>query len=181
MFLVNNPDVTSGGTLHYNVSDHVPVYVIRKKIKIKPAKTEFFGRTYRNYLKDILANKMQDIDWNDLLLLDNLDVFLESLYERIMKIVNDVCPFKKSKYTNSRPPWITHELMELAKDRDYFMTLARRKPTEDIVQRAKALRNEAKSAFKRAKEEFVKSRLEEHQDNPKEFWQELANVIPTGQ
>ena len=97
-----------------------------------------------------------------------------------MKIVNDVCPFKKSKYTNSRPPWITHELMELAKDRDYFMTLARRKPTEDIVQRAKALRNEAKSAFKRAKEEFVKSRLEEHQDNPKEFWQELANVIPTG-
>ena len=123
---------------------------------------------------------MQDIDWNDLLLLDNPDVIWESLYERIIRIVNDICPFKKSKYTNSRPPWITHELMELAKDRDYFMTLAKRIPTEGIVQRAKALRNEAKSAFKRAKEEFVKSGLEEHQDNPKKFWQELACVIPTG-
>ena len=58
LIFVNNPDVTSSGTLHYNVSDHVPVYVIRKKIKIKTTKTEFFGRTYRNYSKDILAQKM---------------------------------------------------------------------------------------------------------------------------
>ena len=115
-----------------------------------------------------------------MLLLANPDVIWESLYERIIKIVNDICPFKKSKYTNSRPPWITHELMELAKEWDYFMTLAKKEPTEEIVQRAKALRNEAKSAFKRVKEELVKSRLEEHQDNPKKFRQELANVIPTG-
>ena len=157
MIFVNNPDVTSGGTLYYNVSDHVPVYVIHKKIKIKPTKTEFFGRTYRNYSKDILAQKMQDIDGNDLLLLDNLDVIWESLYERIIKIVNDICPFKKSKYTNSRAPWITHELMELAKDRDYFMTLAKRKPTEEIVQRANALRNEAKSAFNSIDPNLAKS------------------------
>ena len=48
--------------------------------------------------------------------------------------------------------------MELAKDR--------------------SLQNEAKLAFKRLREEFIKSKLEEYADDPKKFWKELANVIP---
>ena len=45
----NNPELTMSGSLNYNISDHVPIYVVRKKNKIKPIKVEFFGRSYRNY------------------------------------------------------------------------------------------------------------------------------------
>ena len=181
LIITNNPELTMSGSLNYNISDHVPIYVVRKKIKIKPIKVEFFGRSYRNYSKNILADRMLEIVWNDLLLLDNPDTIWNNLYDRLLIIVNDICPFRKSKYNKSRPPWITQELMELANDRDYQMALAKRKPLDVVVLRAKSLRNEAKAAFKRAKEDYIKSRLEEHKDNPKKFWQEMANVIPSAQ
>ena len=95
-----------------------------------------------------------------------------------MPILNDICPIRKSKYTNSRPEWITAELMELANDRDRAMKLAKREPTRENITRAKALCNEAKLAFKRIREEFIKSKLEEHMNDPKKFWNEVANVIP---
>ena len=179
LILTNNPELTMSVSLNYNISDHVPIYVVRKKIKIKPFKVEFFGRSYRNYSKNILADRMLEIDWNDLLLLDNPDTIWNNLYDRLLIIVNDICPFRKSKKNKSRPPWITQELMELANDRDYQMALAKRKPLDEVVLRAKSLRNEAKAAFKRAKEDYIKSRLEEHKDNHKKYWQEMANVIPS--
>ena len=95
-----------------------------------------------------------------------------------MPILNDICPIRKSKYTNSWPEWITAELMELANDRDRAMKLAKREPTRENITRAKALCNEAKLAFKRIREEFIKSKLEEHMNDPKKFWNEVANVIP---
>ena len=97
---------------------------------------------------------MLEIDWNDLLLLDKPDTIWNNLYDRLLIIVNDICPFRKSKYNKSRPPWITQELMELANDRDYQMALAKRKPLDEVVLRTKSLRNAAKAAFKRAKEDY---------------------------
>ena len=68
--------------------------------------------------------------------------------------------------------------MELANDRDKAMKLAKREPTSENIQKAKYLRNEAKLAFKRIRDEFIKSKLEEHINDPKKFWKALANVIP---
>ena len=67
--------------------------------------------------------------------------------------------------------------MELANDRDRAMKVAKREPTSENILKAKSLRNEAKVASKRIREEFIKSKLEEHEDDPKKFWNEFANVI----
>ena len=51
--------------------------------------------------------------------------------------------------------------MELANDRDIPMKLVKREPTPNNILPARTLRNEAKLAFKRIREEFIKSKLEE--------------------
>ena len=43
-------------TLDINVSDHLPVYLIRKKVKPSNEKIDFKGRSYKNLNKDF-------IDW----------------------------------------------------------------------------------------------------------------------
>ena len=68
--------------------------------------------------------------------------------------------------------------MELANDRDRAMKLAKKQPLPANINTAKALRNEAKAAFKLVKEEYIKAKLEEFKDDPKKFWNELKNVIP---
>ena len=68
--------------------------------------------------------------------------------------------------------------MELANDRDKAMKLARKRPTVLNVSNARALRNEAKLAFRRIREEYIKARLEEQLIDPKKFWRDLETVIP---
>ena len=57
--------------------------------------------------------------------------------------------------------------MELANDRDRAMKLAKREPTPENITQAKALRNESKIAFKSIREEYIKAKLDEFKDDPK--------------
>ena len=58
------------------------------------------------------------------------------------------------------------------------MKLAKQEPIPANITSAKALRNEAKIAFKSIQEEYIKAKLDEFKDDPKKFWSELNNVIP---
>ena len=107
-----------------------------------------------------------------------IDYTDNSKQTKVVPILDVMCPIRKSKYINSRPPWITQELMELANDRDKAMKLAKRHPTEHNMTQAKLLRNEAKLAFRRIREEYIKARLEEHKNDPKKFWRDLEHIIP---
>ena len=168
----------SVGSLDYNVSDHLPMYIIRKKIKVKPITSEFTGRTYKHYSREILKQMLDNVDWSELLEESNPDLQWKLFIAILLPILDDICPIRNSRYTNSRPEWITAELMELANDRDRAMKFVKREPTPANILKAKSLRNEAKLAFKTIREEFIKSKLEEYADDPKKFWKELANVIP---
>ena len=95
LIFTNNPDISKSGSLNVNVSDHIPIFVVRKKVKIKPIRVEFVGRTYRNYSKDILANKMSEVGWNALYQLEDPDAIWDTLYNRLLTIINDICPFRR--------------------------------------------------------------------------------------
>ena len=41
----NNPSDSTSGTFDINISDHLPIWVVRKKVKVKPVTTEFTSRT----------------------------------------------------------------------------------------------------------------------------------------
>ena len=178
LIFTNNPNFMKTGSFDLNISDHLPIYIIRKKIKIKPTSSEFIGRSYKKYSTDILKQRLELIDWTDLLEENEPNQQWKLFVGNLLPILDDICPMRKSKYTNSRPEWITQELMELANDRDKAMKLAKREPIPENILRAKSLRNEAKITFKRIREEFIKAKLEEHANDPKKFWKELANVVP---
>ena len=178
LIFTNNPTDSTSGTLNLNVSDHLPLWLIRKKMKVKAVTSEFTGRTYTNYNQDILRERLLEINWQIYFNEDDLDKAWTFFVKSVLSILNNICPIRKSRYTSSRPPWITDELMELANDRDRAMKLAKREPLPANITRAKALRNEAKLALKTIREEFIKSKLEELKDDPKKFWNELSNVIP---
>ena len=178
LVFTNNPTDLTSGTLDSNISDHLPVWVVRKKIKIKPITSIFTGRTYENYSVGILSERLDQINWRAFYDEHNVDKAWDYFVQSILSILKDICPIRNSRYTNSRPPWITNELMELANDRDRAMKLAKREPTPENITQAKALRNEAKIAFKSIREEYIKAKLDEFKDDPKKLWSEFNNVIP---
>ena len=176
LIFTNNPTDLTSGTLDLNISDHLPIWVIRKKIKIKPTTSEFLGRTYKNYNIDTLRARLSQINWHNVYNEPDVNKAWDYFIVSVLSILDNICPIRRSRYTNSRPPWITNELMELANDRDKAMKLAKREPIPVNITKAKALRNEAKIAFKSIREDYIKTKLEEFKDDPKKFWSELNNI-----
>ena len=46
------------GTLNLHLSDHQPVYVIKKKVRGVRGSTSFTGRKYVNYSKELLSDSL---------------------------------------------------------------------------------------------------------------------------
>ena len=109
----NNKDIITTGLADVNISDHVPIFLVRKKARSKPLKTEFTGRTYKNYDKEKFKKQLEEIDWTGFYSCWNPNGSWDILYANILNLVNKMCPIVTSKYNKSRPPWLTRELIEL--------------------------------------------------------------------
>ena len=48
----------ASGTTDLHISDHIPVFVNRKKANIMQDKVEFTGRSYRNYNPNVFAEEL---------------------------------------------------------------------------------------------------------------------------
>ena len=71
------------------------------------------------------------------------------------------------------------DLIEYMKDRDTALKKASR--TKDPVDKrnARQARNKVNSLIRRAKNGFIKEKLENYSDNPKKFWEQIKAVMPT--
>ena len=99
-----------------NVSDHLPIYFIRKKLKVHREQTNFGGRSHRNLVDEELREQLLEFDWinfgeND------INTCWIILYTRIDVVVNKLCPMKDFKFAKSKPKWMLDDLIELMKNR----------------------------------------------------------------
>ena len=60
----NSNIINDSGTLDVNISDHLPVFINRKKAATIPDKVKFLGRSYGNYDSDIFANELSAQSWD---------------------------------------------------------------------------------------------------------------------
>ena len=101
--IITNCDIVKEcSTLDINVSDHLPVYLIRKKVKSSNEKVDFKGRSYKNLNKDIVENMLRNVDWTTFANSD-VDSCWNYLLENIMDILENICPEKDFKFAKNRP------------------------------------------------------------------------------
>ena len=101
-----------------NVSDHIPMYMVRKKEKDSYPKIEFEGRSYYNFDDDIFTKLLLREDWNFVYENKSLDEAWEGFHAKIEEILENDCPLKKFKFRWDKPDWISNELIEFIKDKD---------------------------------------------------------------
>ena len=76
------------------------------------------------------------------------------------------------------PDWMSTELIDQIRDRDYFYKQAKKTGDEDLWNIAKHLRNLTNSNIRHAKRDFVLNELKQNENNPKKFWKVIRSVIP---
>ena len=171
--------VTAAGTLDSFLSDHQPIFILKKKEKNREKhEQEFEGRSYRNYDRHKFTERVAAHDWGPFYNAHNPNKAWEEMQNIIIQEADNLCPVKKFKIRHTKPCWITNELIEQMKDRDYFYTKSKRTNNEDDWNIAKFHRNQVNSNIRRARADFIKDQLRKNEGNGARFWRTIKQVMP---
>ena len=140
---------------------------------------KFEGRSYRKFDRKVLEEKLKEADWGKFYEMTDPNLSWEFIFNHVVAILDDMCPLRSYHVKNYRPDWITNELLEQIKDRDYFYSKAKQYGDEDSWNIAKHLRNTTNANIRRAKRDFISDELETNKDNCKKFWKVIMEVIPS--
>ena len=177
--LTNSEFVSSAGVLKHFISDHQPIYILHKKGRDTRTSVGFRGRSYRNFDKGIFKAWLAEQDGGSYYDIESPDLAWEHIKANILLVLEEMCPLRSFQIKNYRPDWMTKELIEQIKDRDYFYKKAKSTGDEDYWNIAKYLRNVTNSNIRQARREFVLTELKENEGNAKKFWKVIRGVIPS--
>ena len=177
--ITNSKFISHAGTLEHYISDHQPIYIVHKKGRDERQSAKFSGRSYRNFNAADFEDKLRALDWGGFFDISDPGVAWEFIIQRITSVLDVICPIRTFHIKNYRPDWMTKELIEQIKDRDYFYKRAKTTGDTDAWNIAKYLRNITNSNIRQAKREFILQELELHDENPKKFWKVIKKVVPS--
>ena len=177
--LITNSDIVSkSGVANVNLSDHQMILLTRKKIKIIFKKSDFTGRSYRNYKKENFQLNFQNLSWFEF---DNAQTVSEKwtiLLDNIRKEIDKSCPLRNFKIKQEKEPWISPDLIELIKDNNKALKIAKKIKDPELWIEAKALRNRCTQRLRQAKADFISDNLNNNIGNQKKFWKNIQSLLP---
>ena len=143
-----NTDCLAGaGSLNINMSDHLPVYVIRKKPRHRISRKMVTGRSYRQYNRDMFVAFLLNCNWQERDSSSDPDTLWDVFELNICESLDKICPMKQIKVPITRPKWVTNEIVSLMRDRDKMFSHARRTNNQDSWTMARFLRNRVEMAI----------------------------------
>lgn len=106
------------GCLIGSFSDHLPTYLIKKRVKLPIELIEVRKRKMSNYCKESLSNKLNMLDWSLIDLLQDVNEIWEMIRKAIVYELDNMCPYGYIKIRKNIPTWFSKDLISLARERD---------------------------------------------------------------
>lgn len=176
LMLTTSNSILASGSEDLNISDHQPVWLIRKKQMTKTPLTTFSSRCYTNFDKQEYQSELVARNWNEYYSEICPNKLWAELETAITNLADKHCPYKTYKQRLELPPWLTHDLLDLIHIRDKCYKLAKKTNLPNDWIEARRARNLCNKGVKDAKNQYVKNQLSDHEKSPKKFWQIIENT-----
>ena len=171
-------NIIESGVINHNISDHLPIFLIKKKDRNRIRKKEAMGRSYLNYDKDVFLRLLRSSSWAKFDNASEPQILWELFQENVEKVLDTVCPIKALKVVDNKPEWLSNDILISMRHRDKAFKKARRTKKQEDWDWARDLRNRLGMDIKTAKANVIKAKLERHGNNPKKFWEEINKLLP---
>ena len=154
MAFIKMKHISQAGTLDSFISDHQPIFIIKKKEKNRgKMDLSFDGRSYRHYNKQVFSDNISSKNWTSFYDAPTPSEAWKEMLYIITAEADKQCPVKHFKIRNSKPCWLTNELIEQMRYRDYFYRKAKKLNNEDDWNIAKFHRNQVNFNIRKGKAE----------------------------
>ena len=178
LIFTNSDHVADAKTLDYNISDHLAILVTRKKKTACKEKAEFFGRSYKNYVREDFQETLSTADWEQFFESREPNLLWEIMEGEILRQANKTCPIKKLRVNARREPWVTNEAIEAIRDKDNLLKRAKRTDRVEDWEAARRVRNRVGRDLENLRADFLKRQQEDNKNDPKKFWKNIASIFP---
>ena len=175
--ITNCQYVDNVGVLNDLLSDHFPIYVIRKKARDKIKKVMKSIRNFKNYNEEHFHNLFLQIDWETFFDCEDPDTLWEVIHAKMLEILTIMCPYRNICVRENKTLWFTNEIYECIRKRAEYVYLFRKSHNNDIFEIAKFFRIKCNRLIREAKSNFIKTNLETNRNNPKKFWRTLNSIL----
>ena len=174
--------VCDSGVMQTILSDHMPVYVIKKKERECKEFKYCYGRSYKWYDKNNFTEDIRNHwKWEEFWQCDGNP---ELLWEIIESIISECaeyhCPIRRMKFRENSVSWLSKEIIDelYLKDDLYKNAMSTGKVYDWEVFR---IQNKlVKGLILEAKEEYTKDLLEQNEGNPRKFWRCVNEISGLG-
>ena len=167
------------GVMNVDISDHLPVYVVKKKECTIKKKEMVRCRPMWNYDIEIMDRLIRSSGrWHDFWKCDvTVDDLWEIMYNTFLDALNFLCPIMNKYVQVNKPNWVTKEVREAISVKNNLYNMAKRTGTDGDWA---VFRKEKKSTSKLINDtkcRVLKHRLKENKGNPKFFLRHVNQDI----
>lgn len=171
---------TISGNLLYDLSDHLPNFVIINKFCSLPPKVKLFKRDYRNFDEETFKEEFQSIDWSGILTGVNINELFNSFYSKTSDIVDKHLPLiqlNKHETKSLSKPWITSAIRKSIAIKNRYLKKFIKTNNPLFHSKFKLYRNKLNHLIKRSKKLYYNNYFLKNSTNTKAIWKGIRNVI----
>ena len=176
------------GNLTIQLSDHLFQFIILEGFfkDLIPRKIKVKERNFKNFNENEFSECIRNIDWDEILLLNNNDpnLSLEKLYNTVNFILDEMAPYRtlsKKEYKLKSKPWITKEIQFLMWERDnIFHQYCKEKDEQKrqiIYYKFKVKRNNLTSIKRNSKIEHYKNYFSLNSKKSAAIWKGIRSLV----
>ena len=173
IFVNNIHRIVASGVIPLDISDHSLIFCV---IKAGIAKSggnyrEINYRCYKHYNKTDFNRDLENVDWSFLDSISDVNDTVNTWCKNFSETAEKHAPIKirRVKCIN-KPPWITSELTELMRERDYHQKQAHKTNSEYHWAKFRQLRNLVNKQIKLGKSKYYQDAVNADKDNPSGLW-----------
>ena len=159
------------------IADHLPVFIVKKKPRNDKKFTYTYGRSYKNYNKDIFQDLiMTNMRWRSFWNKTNdPDMLWDIMFSIVVEAADHLCPLIRMKIRSNVPGWITKEIIDVIARKRELLKIATKNELKVDWDAYKESRNQVRKMLVKARQAVIVSSLNENRNDPRRFWK-ILNV-----
>ena len=182
-----NPDIKTGN-ITVGLSDHLPSFlIVPGKNRSQPqSKHNLYKRDTKNFDRENFIIDMLDINWDDILVLEQNDVNLSfnNFILKINTIIDKYMPLRKvtkKEFKSKLKPWINQNILNLIKSKNkIFQKYVQSKNLNKkatLYQQYKEIKNFITQQTRESKKSFYQNYFAENNKNLRKVWEGIKQII----
>lgn len=165
------------GTINNNISDHFPIFLIKKKARCTKSFKEVLGRKYKSENLTDFEKDIKSIDARRLFESGDPNTIWGFLFVHIMRIVDRHFQIQTIKIPISRPFYLDVKLLKLMHQRDVAFRYARREKTQEAWALARKFRARVSKDLRTARKRFICNQIDVADGDGQKFWHIINNAF----